>query len=167
VANPLQLPPFRLIHAAYVTAGDLETGKRKLSALFGVTQFRDYSSLHINSEGGGVTIDFSIANASGTHLEVIKPLSGRTDIYRDALPADPTTIGFHHYASRVDNQAEWELIVKAIDEHGIKTFNRGANADLKHVYLDTRAHVGHMLEYIWLTNPHSALADEVLRPFGH
>ena len=61
----LQLPPFRMIHAAYVTA-DLEAGKRRLTAIGGVEEFTIYTGVPIEVPGGQAIIDFAIAQANGT-----------------------------------------------------------------------------------------------------
>jgi hypothetical protein len=165
VNNNLQLPPFRLIHAAYVTS-DLASGKRRLTELYGVTKFREYSDIPIAAPGGGLRIDFAIANANGTHLEVIQPLEDKPNVYTYALPADPTHIAFHHYASRINDKAEWDGLMKTIDDHGLDAPVRGGNDDHKNVYVDTRSHLGHILEFIWLADLNSAIGQEILHPLG-
>ena len=155
----LRLPPFRLIHAAYVT-GDLDKGKRKLAAMFGVLEVRVYSGIGVDVPGGVAMIDFALANANGTALEVIQPTGGKDAVYRRALPAQPTDIAFHHFASRILCQAEWDMVLEAVDHHGFEVPVRGGTDDYRYIYLDARAHLGHMLEFIWFVSPDAEAAGE-------
>lgn len=147
--SPLKLPPFRLIHAAYVTH-DLELGKRKLAAMFGVRECTVYPELEIGLPDGIAKIGFAVAESSGTLLEVIQPLGGKDDVYRQALTDDPADIAFHHFATRVESEAEWQLVLDASRNHGLEVLvDGGHDFGSRYIYLDTRARLGHMLEFIW------------------
>ena len=145
----LQLPPFRLIHAAYVT-GDLEKGARRLTTMFGIDEFKIYPELSVGVPGGEAKITFALASANGIDLEVIQPLGGKDDVYRRALPDDPADIRFHHFASRIDGEEEWQKVMDAVHKHRVEVLVEGGeNHGSKYIYLDTRAHLGHLIEYIW------------------
>lgn len=147
--SALQLPPFRLIHAAYVTH-DLEAGKRRLGAMFGVKECTVYPEIDVGVPGGVAKIGFALATSHGTDLEVLQPLGEKDHVYRQALPDDPADIAFHHFASRVDNEAEWQLVVDASVNHGLEVVvDGGREYGARYMYLDTRKHLGHMLEFIW------------------
>jgi hypothetical protein len=150
--SELRLPPFRIIHAAYVT-GDIERGKRRLAQMFGVREVKRYPRNGVQVPGGEAVIDVAIADAGGTAVEVIQPVGGLDDVYRRAVPTDPAEIAFHHYASRIKDQSEWDMVMGAIDQHGFDTPVRGEAPGVKYVYIDTRKNLGHILEYIWFTAP--------------
>ena len=114
----LRLPPFRIIHAAYV-ASDLDAGKRRLSALFGVEDFDTYSRIPIEVPGGEAVIDFVVADANGSCLEVICPAGGKDQVYRQLLPADPADVAFHHFATRIESQAEWDMVEETAERHSL------------------------------------------------
>lgn len=155
----LRLPPFRIVHAAYVTP-DLEQGKRRLAATCGVHEFKVIRGAPIEVPGGVAMIDFAVAEAGGTHFEVIAPKGGRDGVYRNALPADPGAIRFHHFASRIADQGEWDMVAGAAARDDIDVLVHGDSDDLKYIYLDLREHLGHILEYIWYCNPAAeAVAD--------
>jgi len=147
--SDLRLPPFRIIHAAYV-ASDLEAGKRRLAAMFGVSEFVGYEGIPIEVPGGEAIIDFVVADVGGWALEVICPAGGKDHVYRQLLPADPADIAFHHFATRIEGQAEWDMVAEAAARHAIDVPVLGhADEGTSYIYLDTRAQLGHMLEFIW------------------
>ena len=146
--SSLRLPPFRLVHAAYVTH-DIESGKRRLADMFGVEEFWVYPEIEVEVPGGAAKIAFALATSSGTALEVIKPTGGKDDVYRQELPDDPTDIAFHHFATRLENEAEWQMVLDAAREHGLDIPVRGGgDSGTRYIYLDTRVQLGHMLEFM-------------------
>jgi catechol 2,3-dioxygenase-like lactoylglutathione lyase family enzyme len=146
--NSLRLPPFRLIHAAYVTH-DLEAGKRKLAEMFGMKEVSVYPEIEVSVPGGAAKIAFAVGDSNGMLLEVIQPLGGEDTVYRQVLPDDPADIAFHHYATRVDGEDEWQLVMDAAQDHGLEiVVNGGEEYGSRYLYLDTRAHLGHMLEFM-------------------
>jgi hypothetical protein len=145
----LQLPPFRLKHAAYVTS-NLEYGQRRLSAMFGMSDFTVYPEIGIAVPGGEAKITFALITVNGTDLEVIQPLGGKDDVYRQAVPRDPTDIAFHHFASVIHSKDEWQMVLDAAENYAFAVPVHGDAAEgPRYIYLDTRAQLGHMLEYIW------------------
>ena len=145
----LRLPPFRILHTAYV-ASDLKAGERRLASLFGAESFTTYRDIPIQVPGGEARIDFVITDAQGSTLEVIHPAGGRDGVYRQLLPADPGDIAFHHFATRIADQAEWDQVVEAAEQHGFDVPVLGhAEPGTSYIYLDTRPALGHMLEFIW------------------
>ena len=144
----LKLPPFRIIHAAYVTS-DLEAGKRRLEAMYGVCAFTGYDGIPIEVPGGQAIIDFVVADVGGWALEAICPAGGKDQVYRQLLPADPDDIAFHHFATRIENRAEWDMVEQAAAANGIDTPVLGhAEEGSSYIYLDLRRQIGHMLEFI-------------------
>lgn len=159
--SDMRLPPFRLIHAAYVTP-DLEAGKRRLAAMYGIRQFKIYRDAGIEVPGGIANIDFALAVLDNFAFEAIHPKGGQDAVYRNALPSDPNDIAFHHFATRITSQQEWDCVLEARDKHGLDMLVYGDSDSLKYIYLDMRPHIGHILEYIWYCDPAAEKASEAM-----
>lgn len=166
----LRLPPFRIIHAAYV-ASDFEAGKRRLAALFGADSFQLLFDVPIPVPGGEALINVAVADVNGVTLEIIQPAGGKDHVYRQVLPDDPEDIAFHHFATRIDSEAEWDLANAAATSHGLD-MPVWAEADpgASYLYLDTRPQLGHMLEFLWFRGQgaEAAIFDSATSegPFG-
>ena len=113
-------------------------------------EFTIYTGIAIQVPGGEAIIDFAVANANGTMLEAIRPAGGLDRVYRQALPADPADIAFHHFATRLESAEEWAQVREEAERHGIgvPVFCDAAGGT-RYIYLDLRPQLGHMLEYIW------------------
>lgn len=145
----LRLPPFRIIHAAYV-ASDFEAGKRRLSAMFGAQGFQLLFDVPIPVPGGEAIINIAVADVNGVTLEIIQPAGGKDHVYRQVLPANPEDIAFHHFATRIADQSEWDMVEQTAKANGLDVPVRGhTEAGISYIYLDTRPRLGHMLEFIW------------------
>lgn len=79
--------------------------------------------------------------------ELIQPISGAVDLYRDALPADDG-LKFHHICMRV---ADWDEFRPRVDPQPYPVVLEGGNEALRFLYLDARPFLGHYLEYVWMT----------------
>jgi Glyoxalase/Bleomycin resistance protein/Dioxygenase superfamily len=79
--------------------------------------------------------------------ELIQPISGAVDLYRDALPADDG-LKFHHICMRVD---DWDEFRPRVDKQPYPVVLEGGNEALRFLYLDARPFLGHFLEYVWMT----------------
>jgi hypothetical protein len=79
--------------------------------------------------------------------ELIQPVSGLVDIYRDQLP-DDDSLKFHHICMRVP---EWDNFRARVDQKGYRVVLEGGSDMLKYIYIDGREFVGHYLEYVWMT----------------
>jgi hypothetical protein len=80
--------------------------------------------------------------------ELIEPVSGTVDLYRDALPADDSPL-FHHICMRVD---DWSSFRARVDKQSLPVALEGGNDSLRFLYLDARKFLGHYLEYTWMTS---------------
>ena len=80
--------------------------------------------------------------------EIIEPVSGLVDIYREGLP-EGQLMRFHHVCMRVD---DWAPFRARLDSEGRSiVLEGGTEGHLQFVYVDARATVGHYLEYCWMT----------------
>jgi hypothetical protein len=78
--------------------------------------------------------------------ELIEPVSGHVDIYKDHLPDDG--VRFHHICMRID---DWDDFRARVDRRGYPVVLESGGDELKFLYLDARDSLGHYLEYIWTT----------------
>ena len=91
-------------------------------------------------------IDVALVNAGPTNLEIIRPVSGAVDLYRDAIrPGEPATL--HHLGFVVADFAEASAIVAASGK-AWKQF--GDSGGIRFGYLDMRAELGHFVEIMEL-----------------
>ena len=79
--------------------------------------------------------------------ELIQPVSGLVDVYRDALPADDS-LKFHHICMRVD---DWPEFRARVGQQSFPVVLEGGSEHLRFLYLDAREFLGHYLEYVWMT----------------
>ncbi|MET7335378.1 VOC family protein [Nonomuraea sp. NPDC005650] len=96
-------------------------------------------------------IDVVLVNAGPTNLEIIRPVSGAVDLYRDAIrPGEPATL--HHLGFVVD---DFDEAAAAVTASG-KTWKQfGDSGGIRFGYLDMRAELGHFVEVMEL-GPDSA-----------
>jgi hypothetical protein len=95
------------------------------------------------------TIDVALVNAGPTNLEIIRPVSGSVDLYRQGVrPGELLT--FHHAGFVVDDFDEASAVVKA---SGKTWAQYGASGDIRFGYVDMRAELGHFVEVMELGEP--------------
>lgn len=91
-------------------------------------------------------IDVALVNAGATNLEIIRPLDGAVDLYRDVIrPGVPATL--HHIGFRVDDFDAASGIVAA---NGMAWKQFGRSGDMRFGYLDTVGTLGHFTEIMAL-----------------
>lgn len=142
-----------VIQIAYVT-DDVDAATEWFESTLGTTRChtRYKSSLggvaHVD---GGLAeewvIDVALVNSGPTNIEIIKPVSGAVDLYRDAIrPGAPAS--FHHLGMRVHDFDEATAVVHAAD----RTWKlHGATEGLvRFGYLDMTAELGHYVEVMEL-----------------
>jgi hypothetical protein len=81
--------------------------------------------------------------------ELIQPVSGAVDIYRDGLPADDG-LAFHHVCMRID---DWDDFRARVDRQPCPVvMERATDPSLRFLYLDAHDLVGHYLEYVCMSD---------------
>lgn len=76
-------------------------------------------------------------------IELIEPVGGKVDFYRDMLPAG-SGLRFHHMCMRVD---DWDDFRSKVETQPYPLLFEGASGPLRFLYLDARHDLGHYLEY--------------------
>lgn len=75
--------------------------------------------------------------------ELIEPVSGPVDIYRDALPEQG--MRFHHICMR---SHDWDATLAEVERQKLPIVYRGdTSSGLKFIYADARDTLGHYLEF--------------------
>ena len=102
----------------------------------------------ITPHGCGIaTSKLAFVWINNLQYELIQPISGLVDIYREALPADDS-IRFHHSCMRIP---DWNDFRARVTQQRWPVVFEGGGDALKFLYLDAREYVGHYLEYVWMT----------------
>jgi Glyoxalase/Bleomycin resistance protein/Dioxygenase superfamily len=135
---------------AYITR-DLDKAIENFLTRAGVQDIMRYEgSVEVTTPRGRGTAVNKLAFIwiGNLQYELIQPVSGYVDVYRDALPADDSLL-FHHVCMRVD---DWATFRANVTQQKYPVVLEGGSDALKYVYLDARDFLGHYLEYTWMTD---------------
>lgn len=161
---PLEQPPRRLLaeffQHAYVT-NEMTRAKRQFAERWGVRSFLEFeSALELETPRGTENAHLKIALAfvGALQIELIEPLGGpATRIYQDVLPASGYKVVSHHFAYQIPGRgsAGWRQFRDSIGTVdypiAIEGHLQNAYGEVRFVYLDTYAELGHYSEYVWST----------------
>lgn len=99
-------------------------------------------------EGFGlVHVKVALAWIGGLQIELIEPVAGYVRHYADVLDGGDA-IRHHHIGLRVE---DWEATRDALHREGAPIVYEGEFGNVKFVYIDARATLGHHIEYLWAT----------------
>ncbi|MFT3700051.1 MAG: VOC family protein [Kofleriaceae bacterium] len=126
---------------AYVTR-NLDAAIAMLKERYGLTEFARFEPEIPTKAGGLLKLRVATTWLDNYQIELIEPVGGAVDFYRDYLPAEDGAIRFHHIASRVDDFEQ----VRATLDHVVA---EGEMPGVRFAYVDARDTVGHYLEYVW------------------
>lgn len=130
---------------AYVTR-DIERSLVELRAvneLQNVVQFEMPLELKTPAASGQALMKIALAWIGNLQVELIEPVSGLVDIYRDALPA--SGMRFHHIGMR---SLDWDATLAHIHQLGLPIVLQGEMPGVRFMYADARQTLGHYLEYV-------------------
>lgn len=161
--------PFRIFQIAYV-ARDLDQATAACGALYGLTRFQVTRDVPIQTRAGEAGLHFALAFSGDLQIEVIQPAGGADEIYRSGLPTNGAAMRLHHLGHLIDHERSWHAVTQAIGQSGLDvpvsgTFKREGVALMHYAYVDTRATLGHCLEYMYQTEAGRDLFSQVPR-FG-
>jgi hypothetical protein len=88
-------------------------------------------------------------------IELIEPVAGAVELYRNGLPAGDAVAAFHHVGIKVRGTlADWEERRAELVGRGMTIALEGGLEDrVRFAYFDARATLGHYMELIWLGAP--------------
>jgi hypothetical protein len=133
----------------YVTR-DLDEGMKLLRTHYGVESIEvptDGATFLVGDEPGEWDVRISMGARGGLIVELIEPVGGEVDFYRQALPADGG-LGFHHLASHMPVGDEaWDALGDVLAAAGLRVDYTVLIPDrVRAGYVDTTAELGHYLE---------------------
>jgi hypothetical protein len=133
----------------YVTR-DLDEGMKLLRTHYGVESIEvptDGATFLVGDEPAEWDVRISMGARGGLIVELIEPVGGEVDFYRQALPADGG-LGFHHLASHMPVGDEaWDALGDVLAAAGLRVDYTVLIPDrVRAGYVDTTAELGHYLE---------------------
>ena len=154
VNGDIVFPKFTLYHVAFVTRS-LEEGMDSLRRTYGNPEFFVQRQAPIQTPNGMAYVDFALADLNGFKVEVIEPTGGHDGIYREALPQEIGATRFHHVASAIQSQQDWDQVCETIANHQLATPIGGRaeteQGTFNYVYVDMRRQLGHYLEFVYIS----------------
>ena len=158
-----EAPLFRFSQITYATS-DIDIAAQRLGAIYGIDRFLITRDAEVESPEGPLRIHTGQAFVDDRHIEVIEPAGGADGVYRDMLGKDGFSLCVHHYGHLTRDPGEWEKIQAFIEDKGWRIALGGNFADMMHyVYVDTRAELGHYLEFMYQTELGKDMFAEVPR----
>jgi hypothetical protein len=132
----------------YVTT-DIDEAVDYFSVMTGVSRFLHFRGFRgVDALGNEGVINMALAKTGGHEIELIQPLDRKFGFLSDPLPAQGFALRFHHVGMLVDSKQELEATMLAAQRRGLRIPSYGSFQGLVHyLFVDTRAELGHSLEY--------------------
>jgi hypothetical protein len=108
-----------------------------------------------------VRADLALAYAGNIMIECIRSLDRAFAFYSDQLPAAGFARRFHHVGMLLHTAEEFDQVGEALRLRGASVPYAGSSHGVSFLYVDTRAELGHYLEYIHLRAPARHFWDDV------
>ena len=135
---------------AYITR-DLDQALAMFRTQYGFDDFKRYEvsyELKTPTRRGTATVKLALGWIGNLQYELIQPVSGLIDVYREGLP-DHYPLRFHHTCMRV---SDWDKFRADLERQKQPIVMEGGTpGHLSWLYVDARDTVGHYLEYCWMT----------------
>ena len=163
------MPLFNFFQLAYVV-DDIDRGTDEMTRLYGIDRFRVSREVAIQTADGSAQLHFALAFVGALQIELIQPAGGADGAYRSALSSRSTAAQLHHVGHLIRSERNWRAAQRAIGQSGLSvpvsgTFAHANIALMHYAYVDTRASLGHLLEFMYQTTAGRALFADVPR-FG-
>ncbi|HMK87412.1 MAG TPA: VOC family protein [Steroidobacteraceae bacterium] len=135
---------------AYVTS-DLDRALEIFRTQYGFDGFKRIEvsyELTTPAGRGSASVKLALGWIGSLQYELIQPVSGLIDVYREGLDAR-SPMRFHHVCMRVPDWTEFRARVDR--EKRSVVMEGGTPGHLLWLYVDARDSLGHYLEYCWMT----------------
>jgi hypothetical protein len=151
MSKAIDAPYDGLYQVAYVT-NDFERALKQFGATHGIAQFMQLPKMrYITGPGREAVCNIALAYVGAIEIEVIEPLEGDVQLYRDYLPKDGTFAVRHHHLSRMfDSREALERQIGTYRAQGraVPVDGSSGGGATRYFYADYRAELGHYMEGI-------------------
>lgn len=109
---------------------------------------------------------FAVATSGGPIIEIIEPVAGEVDFYRQALPSDGSyALRLHHMATSVPaGDDEWQRLQSMLGDAGLRIdYTALIPGYVRAGYVDATGRLGHYLEICQHEPEGMALFSELTR----
>ena len=133
----------------YVVA-DIDSTMARMERQYGPLKFRTFEpEIEAQTpEGFGlVHVKVALAWIGTMQIELIQPISGYVRHYAAILDGDDQ-IRHHHIGLRVE---DWDVTLADIQGSGLPIVYEGSFGDVRFIYVDATATLGHQIEYLSAT----------------
>ena len=141
----------RFVQMAYIT-NDFDAALALFADRHGVAEFLELRDFAMETlPGQEARVDIGLAWAGGVQIEVIRPISGADQAYRQILSDDAGfEMRFHHEAQKLPTPDALAAARAAAEAQGFPIVIEGGHANgTAYFYADCRATIGHHVEYIY------------------
>jgi hypothetical protein len=145
-ATAVQVPSRGISQVAYVT-NDFDRAQVLFAETHGITKFFEMrDTCYPTSEGREATCHIGLAYVGGVEIEIIEPLAGDVQLYRDYVPVDGFGVRFHHICKLYESDEAYDRAVSAYRKRGLRFPINGTMQGTRFFYVDMRAELGHYVE---------------------
>lgn len=140
---------------SYVT-NDMTRALEIMEQEYAVGPFRTFPAkfqARVGDLTGPMELIVSVAEINGLKVEVIEPVVELGDIYsRYLAPEREAGLAFHHTGVRIggDDDTLWNERYAALEKAGKVYYTGDSGPNVKFVYVDERARLGHFVEHSWV-----------------
>jgi hypothetical protein len=137
---------------AYATT-DLEEAMAVFRQRYAIPSFGRMGDIDVALEGGGsMQLRFALCFIRPTQYELIQPLAGRIEFFTRLFTKPGFNLALHHVNLRLPGVAEFEAVRAGLAAAGhVFPLAGGTPSGGRFFYVDTRAELGHDLEYVYVT----------------
>jgi hypothetical protein len=143
----------QVFQTAYIT-NDMDEAVRVFADRFGVPDFLRSGPRELApSDIAPMRVEIALAFVGESMIEIIQPLGLNDSLYRQVLPESGFALVFHHIAHRLHSDAEWDAMLRSAEARGHPIAMQGEASNTRFLYIDTRASLGHFIEYLYYMDP--------------
>lgn len=153
------------LQMAYVT-NDFDAALAAFGENAGIDRFFEQRNFDVHVRPGQTAkLDIALAYAGGVQIEVIHPVGGAIEIYRDVLEEPGFCLRLHHQGQLVSSVEEIYQLQQTARERGFPIVLDSGDAlgdRVRYFYADTRKFIGHYIEYLYYDAESLAFFDQMV-----
>jgi len=145
------LPPVHFCQMAWIT-NDIDQAAALFRERHGTGEFFFIRNLEAQLAGDKIAwMNLAVADAGGIDIELIEPLGGDDQVWREILRGDGGfEMRFHHHANLVSSRADLDRLKAEGIAQGFPVSVEGRSTEGPgFFYIDCHATLGHHVEYLY------------------